>query len=272
MGLQLLFADSFAHYDTSAIGLKWDTAGGSIDTSPAHVRTGPQSLKIQAGNSPGLSNRLQNAGFAYCTLGWAWQTQSLAGETIVKLIDSGSGDLQIFLVQNADGSLSLWSGTPNTLLATSAAGTITVGPFWYIEMAVILRALYQTPQVIVTVTSSPGGVANQVINFTGVPISQGHWDTLEWVGPSGANFAWIADFYALGRWDGSGDPLSVLGAPKIYGLNVPSGDGLDAEPRALAIEICGGKAIAAEAEEQSHGLSSGLGTIFLQKRVEESRG
>jgi hypothetical protein len=28
-----------------------------------------------------------------------------------------------------------------------------------------------------------------------------------------------------------------------------------AEPRALAIEICGGKAIAAEAEEQSHGLS-----------------
>jgi hypothetical protein len=226
MGLSLIFADSFAHYDQAGLAIgKWDVPGGTIETSGAHVRTGPQSLRITAGNAPSLTTRLQNSGYGYCTIGFAWQTSSLAGETIFHLIDSGSGDLQLYLVQNADGSLSLWSGTPDTLLATSAPGTITVGPFWYIEISVVLNIGFQTPQAILTVTSSPGGIANTVINFSPVPTSQGDFDTLAFIGPAGD--AWLADVYVLGQWDGSGDPQAIIGAPKIYGLNVPVADGLD---------------------------------------------
>jgi hypothetical protein len=222
MGLQLIFADSFAHYNQAGVAFfKWDVPGGTIETSAPHVRTGPQSLRISAGNAPSL----KISGYGYCTIGFAWQTSTLAGETIFQLIDSGSGDLQLYLVQNADGSLSLWSGTPDTLLGTSAPGTITVGPFWCIELSVVLNSGFQVPQAILTVTSSPGGIANTVINFSPVPTSQGDFDTLAFIGPAGD--AWLADVYVLGQWDGNDNPQAIIGAPKIYGLNVPTADGLD---------------------------------------------
>jgi len=49
MGVTLVFADSFAHYNNTA--LKWSTGGGVFESNLAHVRTGPHSLRIQSGNS-----------------------------------------------------------------------------------------------------------------------------------------------------------------------------------------------------------------------------
>ena len=225
MGLQLIFADSFAHYDQAGVAIgKWDVPKGKIETDPSHVRTGTQSLHISTADAPSLTNRLGGSGFGYCVIGFAWETSTLGGERIFQCVESGSGDVQIFLVQNADGSLSLWSGTPDTLLATSAPGTITPNVFWYIELSVYLPGYVQDPQVIVTVTSSPGGIANEVINVIPVVTSQGGFNELDFIGPADA---WLADVYVMGFWDGNPDPQAVLGAPKWYGLNVPVADGVD---------------------------------------------
>jgi hypothetical protein len=170
-------------------------------------------------------------GTGYAVVGFGWQTDTLAGETICSLIDSGSGDTQLYIVQNADGSLSLWSGLGPTLLGTSPAGTITAGVFWYIELNTQLLLGYVGPvQAILTVTTNaaPGqGIATQVLNVTNFATSQQSWDTLTWGGPVAPHHAWVADFYCMAVWDGFDDPLSVLGAPKIFGQCVPQADGLD---------------------------------------------
>ena len=224
MGLQLDFADSFAHYNTAGIGLKWTTAGGAIETNPSRVRTGLQSLRIQAGDSP---TKVLN-GDGYNLVGFGWQTEVLSGETIVNLISSGASPTsQLYLVQNSDGSISLWSGQGPTLLATSAPGVLTVNAWYAIEINVQQIPAFVGPvQCIVTVTPAVGTVT-QIINVTGFVTSDTSWDTLEWGGPAAPYHAWVADFYFMADWDSLGDPLALLGAPQIYGRCVPLADGLD---------------------------------------------
>lgn len=241
MGVTLVFADSFAHYNDTA--LKWSTGGGVFDTTPARVRTGPQSLRIQAGNSPSINNfefPVDTAGgaFGFVTtlnqfaVGFAWQTQSLAGETVCELWTKLAGgqlsvplvpaQRQFLLVQNANGSISIFTGndpTP-TLIGTTAAGVLTVGPFWYIELSVDMVG----NALLLTVTNA-SGVASVVLTASGYTTSQPNIDALLWGGPSGGNSAWVADFY-VGAWDGIGPAVpTVIGAPKIYGLSVPKADG-----------------------------------------------
>lgn len=220
MGQQLFFADSFSHYDNTGIPQKWDSAGGFLDTSV--TRTGPQSLRISLGSSP--QKLLTVAG--YFVTGFAWRTSILAGETICTMTDSSSGDIQLKFIQNADGSISAFN-TLNVLIAQSAAGVLTTGTFWYIEIAGNLNTGIDVTQLVITVTSSPGGIAAVAINATGFTTSQQSWNTFDFGGPAGPNHAWVADFYHQSIWNGAGSPLAVLGAPKIYGLNVPISDGLD---------------------------------------------
>jgi len=225
MALSLKFCDSFAHYNNTA--LKWSSGGGVFETNLAHVRTGPQSLRIQAGNAPSILNFNFPADtgafaiqpFASFTVGFAWQTQSLAGETIYELwctanLSPAPAQRQFFLVQNADGSISVLTGPGGgTLIGTTAAGVLTIGPFWYIELVVDMNGA--TLELIVT---DAAGVATSVLSASGFTTSQTIIDSLLWGGPSGANSAWVADFY-FAFWDTLAP--STLGAPKIYGLIAP---------------------------------------------------
>ncbi len=226
--LNLQFADSFAHYDSAGIPFKWDSAGGAIETDSAHLRMGgPQSLRIQQGDSP--SKLLFASG--YTVTGFAWQTEVLSGEVIfeqwaIASVDPAPPERQLFLVQNANGSISLWAGNDPapTLIATSAPGVLTVGPWWYIELSSEL-GLLGSPQCMVTVTDAAGN-AVQVISAAGFATTQPSFDTLLWGGPGAPYHAWIDGFYFLSGWDGLGDPTAVLGAPKIYGRCVPISDGV----------------------------------------------
>ena len=227
--LSLVFADSFAHYNDTA--LKWSSGGGVFETDPIHVRTGPQSLRIQAGDSPSILNLRfpVNTGafaiqpFASFTLGFALQIQSLTGETIVELwctanLSPSPAERQFFLVQNSDGSISVLTGSgTGTLIGTTAPGVLTIGPWWYIELTVDMNAT----TLVLTVTDA-ANVVSTVFSASGFATSQTIIDSLFWGGPSGANSTWIADFY-FAFWDGLAP--SVIGAPKIYGLVVPNADG-----------------------------------------------
>jgi hypothetical protein len=188
---------------------------------------GPQSLRIQKGDSP---SKLLFAN-GYTVTGFAWQTEALSGEVIfeqwaIALVDPAPPERQLFLIQNADGSISLWSGndpTP-TLITTSAPGVLTVDTWWYIELSSEL-GLMGTPQCAVTITDAAGNPV-QVINTSGFTTTELSFDTLLWGGPTTPNHAWIDSFYFLAVWDGLGDPTAVLGAPKIYGQCVPILDGV----------------------------------------------
>ena len=234
--LGLNFVDGMQHYDQAGLPLMWAVPSyvvpapsniGTVDTNPAHARTGTQSIRLQAGDAPVK----QFSGLGNAVVGFGWRTESLAGETIFELWNylstGGLPERQLFFVQNANGSISLWSDPGPTLLATSAAGVLTTNAYYYLEIYTQLLTGYILPvQCFLTVTPDATGTATQVINETGFTTTQSSWDTLIFVGPSGADFANIADFYEQDSWDGLDDPLAILGAPKWY-MGVPIADGLD---------------------------------------------
>jgi hypothetical protein len=229
------FADGFGHYDTAGIPLKWSTSGGSIDTTAGKTRTNGRSLKIQAGSSPTLvpngnqgSGGKGIAGNGPSIIGFAWQTQTLAGETILQLQEYSSGDIQIKMVQNSDGSISLFNGLLGQLIGKSSAGILTTNAFYYLELMVNLNpfSFLDVTQAVLTITPDATHVAQQVINVTGFSSSQFSFNALLWGGPASPNFAWVADFYNQSQWTGEGDVTAVIGAPKIYDC-VPKADGLD---------------------------------------------
>src|SRR5216683_2540990 len=106
MAVSLTFADSFAHYDNTA--LKWSTGGGVFETNPAHVRTGLQSLRVTLGNAPKITNFDYPVNSSAATIfqptryvvGMGWQTSNLNGDTIFEL----------WALRDIDGSTPL--GTP----------------------------------------------------------------------------------------------------------------------------------------------------------------
>lgn len=231
MAVSLIFADGFGHYDTDT-GLKWSTSGGIFETTPAHVRTGPQSLLIQSGNSPSITNFnfpvdtgvLTIGQFGKFVVGFAWQTTVLGGETIVELWayrdSDGTAPLsphrRLFqLLQNADGSITITTGNglSPTVIGTTAAGVLTIGPFWYIELSVDMIGA----TLALTITDA-ANTATVVLAASGFSTFTAYIDALVWGGPSGLNSAWVSDFY-FGQWDGSAP--AVLGAPKIYGVVPP---------------------------------------------------
>jgi len=235
MAVSLIFADSFDNYDTDT-GLRWSTGGGDFETDPDHVRTGAQSLRIQDGDSPTITNFPYPVNVdalvisqppRFC-VGFAWQTSTLGGETILRLMCNRDVDGQTPLVpaqrqfilrQNANGSISVLTGNgvSPTLIGTTAAGVLTVGPFWYIEFTADMVA----GNLSLTVTDE-SNTATEVLTASGFVTTQPHIDGLEWGGPSGLDAAWIDDFY-FSSWDTLAP--GFVGAPKIY-LATPSADGL----------------------------------------------
>jgi hypothetical protein len=234
-----VFADSFAHYDTAGLALKYSTVGGSIQNNPAHVRTiqpAPalsQSLQIQAGDAPTIIN-LQCPADTTATysgppqyynfaVGMAYQTGALNG-TIFKLwrnlnIAPSPPELLLYLVLNADGSLSLFTDG-GTLLGSSAAGLITVGPFYYITFSADIAGFSESTFATVNVINLSTLVGSDVISVTGFVLADTFVDEFDFGGPVGPDYAWVNDFYFQDLSDGSTVPLF----PNIYAV-APNADG-----------------------------------------------
>lgn len=233
-----VFCDSFSHYNTAGIALKYSTAGGSIQSDPAHVRTvqtAPalsQSLEIQAGDAPSIINftlppdtaqAYSFAEFFYnFAVGLAYQAGALNG-TIYQLWRNLTNapsppELLLYLVLNADGSLSLFTDG-GTLLGSSAAGVISAGNFYYITLSADIGGFSEPTFATVNVATS-ANVATNVISVTGFTLADTFIDSIIFGGPIAPDHAWINDFYVLDLSDGSTVPL----APNIYAV-VPDGDG-----------------------------------------------
>ena len=206
-----IFADSFGHYDTAGIALKYSIAGGSINANLAHVRTGKQSLKIQAGDAPAILNFTVSSDvtqtftsapqFSQFNVGFAYQTDSLDGDVCslrVKLgIEPTPEQTILTLSLNANGSLSLKDGS-NAEIGHSAAGVITVGVFYYLSLTVDLLAAPNTAVLNVTNAAFASSDVLTVSNFT---VSQTYVDALYFGGPAAPHFAYVNDFQLIDTSD-----------------------------------------------------------------------
>lgn len=225
-----VFCDSFAHYNTAGIPLKYSTAGGSIQSELAHVRTiqtSPalsQSLEIQSGDAPTIINFSLPADTAQAysfasqfynfAVGLAYQSGALNG-TIFELwrnltISPSPAELLLYLVLNADGSLSLFTNS-GTLLGSSGAGVITAGVFYYITLSADILGFSESTFATVNVTDSLN-VSTNVISVSGFVLADTFIDSIVFGGPVSPDHAWINDFYLQDLSDGSIVPL----APNIY--------------------------------------------------------
>jgi hypothetical protein len=225
-----VFCDSFAHYDTALIPLKYSTAGGSIQSDLAHVRTiqtAPalsQSLEIQAGDAPSIINFTlpaditQAYSFAnqYYTfsVGMAWQAGALNGHLFDLwrnlTVAPTPPELLLYIVLNADGSLSLFTDG-GTLLGSSAAGVITAGTFYYITLSADIGGFSESTFATVNVTDS-SNVSTDVISVSAFVLADQFIDSIVFGGPASPDHAWVNDFYVQDLSDGSAVPL----APNIY--------------------------------------------------------
>jgi hypothetical protein len=226
------FCDSFAHYDTEGIPLKYSTAGGSIQNNLAHVRTGFRSLEIQAGDAPSILNFALPPDvtqtystaptFEYFALGFAYQADALNG-TIFTLkrnlsIFPTPAETLLYLVLNADGSLSLFTDG-GTLLGSSAVGVITANTFYYITLSADLSGVSGGTFATVNITDA-ALVSTDVIAVTGFTLADTLVDEFDFGGPGGSDHAWVNDFYFQSLFGGTTIPL----APHIYAC-LPNGDG-----------------------------------------------
>jgi len=193
--MSLLWSDSFANYDTATIGDMWTTPGGAIVAT--HVRTGTQSLRIQAGDAPSLTDISTINGLQEATLGAAFYFEALNGD-LFTLVDGA--DRQVFLTLNPDGSITASTGTIPTVLGTTAPGVITAGTFWYIELQTLIDTGL-TGYVKVQVTNLGTNVSTVVLNLTGIATSSTsiQFTGFSLGGPAGPDFAYVNDLYLADR-------------------------------------------------------------------------
>jgi hypothetical protein len=226
-----VFCDSFAHYNSAGIPLKYSTAGGSIQTNMAHVRTGIQSLQIQAGDAPSIINFALPADTSqtyirapkYYTfaVGLAYQAGALNGRifSLLRNLTAPSGtETLLYLVLNADGSLSLFTDG-GTLLGQSAAGVITAGVFYYITLTADIGGFSEATFATVNVTTA-ALVSTDVISVSGFVLADTFVDEFDFGGPAASAHAWVNDFYFQDLRDGSAVPF----APSVYAV-IPNEDG-----------------------------------------------
>lgn len=207
------FVDSFGHYDTAGIALKYSSAGGSINTNLAHVRTGVQSLTIQAGDAPSILNfqvpsdlvpafsfALQ---FSIFNVGMAYQAEALSGDVYSLRVNLGIApapeETILTLTLNSDGSLSLLDGT-GAEIGRSAAGAITVGAFYYLSLTVDLLS---SPNTAVLNVTNSGFVSADVLTVSNFTVSQTYVDAFYFGGPVAPHHGYVNDFQFVDTSDGT---------------------------------------------------------------------
>ena len=211
--MSTVFVDSFGHYDTAGIALKYSIAGGSINTNLTHVRTGVQSLKIQAGDAPAIlnfqvcSDLAQTFSFApqfsIFSVGMAYQAEALDDDVCSLRVNLGIApspeETILELALNSDGSLSLKDGT-GAEIGRSAAGVITVGAFYYLSLTVDLLS---APNSAVLNVTNAGFVSADVLTVLNFTVSQTYVDAFYFGGPAAPHFGYVNDFQFVDTSDGT---------------------------------------------------------------------
>lgn len=129
--MALLFMDGFDHLSVAQLTVgKWDTGSGiSIETTIVQYSTG-QSIQDAAN---GYVEKSFGSNLAAGCLGVGYRCAALAGANPIFILYDGT-TIQMGLIRNSNGSLSVCRGTSATVLGTSATGLISANTWYYIEL------------------------------------------------------------------------------------------------------------------------------------------
>lgn len=138
--MALLFCDGFDHYDTAHLSEKWDAAISTIGNTTLVSSPGRNTghtyngfLSLPNGNM--LLKAFPNS--TTLTAGFAFNPSSRVAQEICSFGDQSVNQVAMYLTSS--GQLQVKNGF-NTVLGTTAAGTISAGAYAYIEWQVVFSA------------------------------------------------------------------------------------------------------------------------------------
>lgn len=139
--MTMRFSDSFDHYETADISLKWTSVGGVSPTIAASGRNGTNGMRFANLMGSSVSKTLDNQqtwiiGFSINAAAFP-----VADAPLVQVVDAGV--TQVTLSLASDGKLKAyrgegWSGGANSVLLGTSSSGISAGVETYIEFKVII--------------------------------------------------------------------------------------------------------------------------------------
>jgi hypothetical protein len=136
--MALRFCDSADHYVTADMLEKWNGSTGTWTISAGNGRHGSASIRQGSESAQNLSKTLDSQGtwifgFAYKRPDFTITSQGI----VAQMLDAGT--VQVSLLLNVDGRLSVWRGTATAQLATTTLPVIKAGVWHYIEWKVTIH-------------------------------------------------------------------------------------------------------------------------------------
>lgn len=157
--MSLLFVDSFDHYPSADVAVKWNNillqgggaSAGVVTVDPVAGRRGGGALRIKGDaqvtkNLPGATTTIFGAAVKLTT----WGNPTTSSDTIVAL--GGAADLHLYITASPDGSLQAYRKTGSitrTLLGTTTGAAISLNNYFYLEVKATIDAIAGKVKILV---------------------------------------------------------------------------------------------------------------------------
>lgn len=127
--MALRFVDSFDHYASADLLLKWSTTVSNAPTITASGRRGTSCLRISGSSASGIVKTIDSQASWVIGAAFSISTAPSLAIALITCFDAGTEHLRLRL--NTDGTISVLRGG-STVLSTSAA-SVTFGSFFFLE-------------------------------------------------------------------------------------------------------------------------------------------
>lgn len=216
--LQLLFLDSFDHYDTNHMILKWTAASGLQINSTA----GRNGQGVYITSNGGMSKTVGSRGAFSVGFAIKINTGGGIGATIYQLsaLSNTGSLLQLASLElGADGTFILWAGTNNKVISNPKTFVYTAGVWMYVEVQFILNggdpmnvtgSLSVNGQLLVNNASATGNV-----NTSGLLSQSALGNFHSFTGGAVVGTTYIDDLYIA---DATGCPVAGSGGGVTQGF------------------------------------------------------
>ena len=210
--MAFLFCDSFDHYATADVASKYTVVSGVVSIQATGGRRGSGCARTTGGSDEFEISLTPGDNTVVVGLSMKHSTISSSEMLLIRK----SGNNQCILKLNADGSISFNRGS-STVLGTTAAGLITSGNTYYIELKALISTTVGT--AIIRINGA------QVLSLTGLNNAgngTSDWGTLKFNGNGGIT----KDYDDLYLLDGTGAaPLNTFLGDVRVDARFPTAEG-----------------------------------------------